>query len=317
MKRLLLVTAALCLIGQGVSAQKEITFIKHEHYDDSNVPEIEEGRFTYDAQGRFLSGESTRTEDGEVTTFRTDYSYESDQKIIGKTVVAVPGYGDMEITVTAPLTNGLLGEWSLTEVFSGMTLASERQVMVYNDQGRLIKTTFYSSEDIDEIDHTELAWEDGNIATATDYENDVKDQVCRYTYDMTRPAPASHISAFLLYSMPAELFGFQFMAGLYPHYGMKPKNLLIKQNYEISGTEVITSTYEFDADGYITRIELFEDGTRTDVYNLVHEAVSAGISNVSADNGGDSAYHTLQGYRVAVPQKSGIYVRNGRKILVK
>ncbi len=63
-------------------------------------------------------------------------------------------------------------------------------------------------------------------------------------------------------------------------------------------------------------------GTRDENLGVLHakfagfEEEVTGISNVSTESVSDNGYYTLQGVKVAQPQK-GVYVKNGKKVIIK
>jgi hypothetical protein len=42
-----------------------------------------------------------------------------------------------------------------------------------------------------------------------------------------------------------------------------------------------------------------------------------GINNVNMDNHYDDYYYTLDGVRIENPTKKGIYIKNGKKVMIK
>ena len=47
------------------------------------------------------------------------------------------------------------------------------------------------------------------------------------------------------------------------------------------------------------------------------ENIPAGINNVSAKQGKGTMYYTLDGVRIEKPMKKGIYIKNGKKVVIK
>ena len=95
-----------------------------------------------------------------------------------------------------------------------------------------------------------------------------------------------------------------------PYTAMKSQHLItgIKK-----GNKESVLKYQFDNDGDINKIDVYVNGVKTDTYTF--DLVVSGIKEVT-DVNEESPYFSLQGYQVTNPRK-GIFVRNGRKIVVK
>jgi hypothetical protein len=61
---------------------------------------------------------------------------------------------------------------------------------------------------------------------------------------------------------------------------------------------------------------LFAEGSANGI-SFAIDGEETAIKNVNTRTNSDDAWYTLQGVRVAQPNQSGIYIRNGQKVVVK
>jgi hypothetical protein len=112
---------------------------------------------------------------------------------------------------------------------------------------------------------------------------------------------------------------FVHMFGFYDHIGITPQNLPETVSYykDEKPLGLYTYQYEINGDGDVVEITITseKDGS-SNVYTLEWEETT-GIEAVTSDIG-RSGYYTLDGMRLQnAPLRSGVYLYNGKKYVVK
>lgn len=313
-KHYLLSSLAAMLLALPMQAQsgKQITSITHEDRNDK-----EESTFTYDASGRIIAAHTISTSGGDdPMDFASTFSYDdAAQTISSHTVISCYGEQIIEDAV-GTLSNGHISKIVIDDLEPGGSVAGAIFEVSYDGDGHAIKTESKLTTPGEEFLRTEsiLLWQDGNLVNVTTNDNDIQEgvstTVTRIHYDTAKPAPKNPIVAYMLMDLPMDVSSMQVLLPMLPYMGFTPRNLATGWD---DGEDQVSAAYEYDGDGDISRIEVFTNQDKSDTYIFGHGY--SGISNVHADQP-DDAYYSLQGHKVNHP-KRGIYVRSGRKVVVR
>lgn len=311
----------MLLLGQSAWAQagKQVTSVHHVFTAESKVWEKEAGSedatFTYDAQGRILTGHTLVTLPSGNMEFNTTFGYnESAQTVTSTTSINVPGLPpgySIQMLTEAKLENNLVKELTETNIVTGAGQEIDKQFFERDSEGRIIKVSQTDPDHPDRDTYDVLVWEGGNIVSTTTSDKSGSSDVTLHSYDLTHEAPQKGWPCYMVMGAPFQVSALQIMLAALDHFGPASKNLLSSNKYS---SHELTFAYEFDADGDVSKLEVRKDGTLVSTYTF--GLSSAGIGEVIADRT-DSSYYTLQGYRVAVPKKGQVYICNGRKVVVK
>lgn len=313
----------MLLLGQHAIAQtgKRITSIHHEFTAESRVWEkqagTEDATFTYDGQGRITSGHTVVTLPTGTMEFTTTYDFnEAAQKVTGTTSVLTPtlsaGY-TIEMIAESLLENNLIKEHTITTNVTGAQSEIDQQFWERDGQGRIIKVTQHDPTHPDRDTYDVMAWENGNIVSTTNYDRNGSGHVTTHTYDMTRQAPQAAWLAFALMSGNFQVASIQMLMGASDYFGPMPLNLVTANSNSSRETAI---SYEYDADGDITKIEVRYDNQLVSTYTFGLGTTAISAIEHSPLNTEHSGVYNLNGQRVSQPTK-GLYIRNGRKVIVK
>jgi hypothetical protein len=86
-----------------------------------------------------------------------------------------------------------------------------------------------------------------------------------------------------------------------PQYSTYDTEALYNRTYGLAGTENVAAAKEY---GFSI---MFEDDATTEIKNV----------SAQSGNGTDDAYYTMEGIRMSKPSTKGLYIHNGKKIIVK
>lgn len=292
------------------NGDKEVVRINHLYADggssiyDSPTGE-DNATFTFDEQGRIISAKSEDGVDGTVFSSTYDYGVST---IKGTTVINSED-GQIKINSVGQLNGNRVTEIRMTEDWGGESFESVL-TLGYDSDGYIISS---HTEEEDGYTHTDqMVWDNGNLTQVDGIVGD--GNLYEYRYDMSKLSPRSEVLSYMLMTLPFDLGTIQFMLCFYPYMGYHPRNLLTGTKESNDGKIYdYRFAYEFDNDGDITKIEVYENDNLTDVYTLGLGA--SGIQDIVADRIG-SEYYSLQGNRVKSPRK-GIYIRDGHKVVVR
>jgi len=319
-RKSLLIVVALLTLGQIAVAQsgKQITAIQHDFNGSANSElgtGSESATFTYDAQGRPVSGHlKVSSANGGNEEVNATYTYDDAAQTINGTMTLTfsempPG---MFITVTADakLENGLLKETLLTTNVPMANVEYDKSTYEYDAEGYVTKVSTSDMASGSGNESQEIVWADGNVTSWTSTRASGSTKVTTFTYDMSQPGPKNPYVCMIPLQFSFGLTGMMIMMPVVPYMGLMPKNLITSQT---SKDKVLTLAYEYDGDGDVSKLEVFVNGSKTDTFTF--GLSSSGISELRADDK-EAPYYTLDGCRVTAPGK-GIYIHNGRKVLVK
>lgn len=315
--RHLLLIGVLVMSGQTTFAQSGKNIAGVSHVYETDPGNHEESSFEYDARGRMIHAKSIdyRVDGGypEEDVWTTDYTYDDAAGTITSNTALSSGGATYTFVVVAKLTGGLITEITVDEYLSAYHF-TEKLTMEYDASGRVVKSA--TTSDIHEYSESTIIWEDGNVLKTIDVESGHDTNIMYHIYDMTRPAPRNKQLAYMIMGMPIDVSSCQMMMGMYEYMGYAPKNLVVGVKKERNGSisKERNFVYEYDADGDISRIECYSDGTLTDTF--VFGLSAAGVQEIEMEKA-DAPFYTLQGYQTSAPRKGSIIIRNGRKVVSK
>lgn len=196
--------------------------------------------FKYDNNGRLIEATESYEEDGYEDTDTYQFIWGDD----AIKVIINPTYN-----YTLTLKNGLVQSSDLDD---------EDRIFTYNSSNRLIKSTAkYEDETFSAI------WDGDKLVSISEYENDAI-----LTYGTScKKGYFPFIATLMTYDGDAALFmAHPEIAGM--RTNQLPTKITWTDNY---GSEISTLTYEFDKEGYISKIvgeEIFNGSTETYTYTL-------------------------------------------------
>ena len=315
--RQLLFISGLLMLGLTAYAQRGKNFVSINHQYVEEPGCYEESNFEYDTRGRLvhvLSHDYTVVGSSSAeTVWTTDYTYDDAAGTISSvSTVATPVY-TMNFTVNATLTGNHVTHMTIIQDMPAYGYhAEDNMSMEYDATGKVVKSDNTNDNGVTH-NSSVIRWEDGNAVETTET-GEGETRVYNHIYDTTRPAPLNAKLAYLLMGMPVEVCTAQMMIGMYDYMGYTPKNLVVGVKHSRNGatTSEKNFVYEFDADGDISRIECYRNGTLTDTYVL--GLTAAGVQEIEAEKT-DAPYYTLQGCQTSAPRKGSIYIRNGHKVI--
>jgi len=314
--RHLLFISGLLMLGQTTIAQTGKNFVSINHQYVQEPGSYEESNFEYDTRGRLIRAQTNdHVVDGsysEESVWITDYTYDEAAGTITSNSTITSTMYTMTFTVEAKLTGNRVTTMTIIQDVASLYHSEDNMSMEYDATGKVVKSDNTNDNGVTH-NSSVIRWEDGNAVETTET-GEGETRVYNHIYDTTRPAPLNAKLAYLLMGMPVEVCTAQMMIGMYDYMGYTPKNLVVGVKHSRNGatTSEKNFVYEFDADGDISRIECYRNGTLTDTYVL--GLTAAGVQEIEAEKT-DAPYYTLQGCQTSAPRKGSVYIRNGHKVI--
>ena len=320
MKKNLYFLLAVLLMGTGSIMAQEVKSVKHDYvYDGNNF--TEEFSMTFDNQGRLVSSHCTANGiEGYALDIECDETYTySGNTIEGELVQKVSG---MEVGTTKfryQLSNGLLVSSHQEAPDGAGGLIMVDGAMEYDSNGRMKKdatTNYFDGGSV--TDYGYYTWTGGNL-TGYDFEED--GQIThKATNTFGKQSTSSQMLGHLFggtVTFPYHITFVGVTVGALLWAGPHSDNLMTERTVnDFSEGKTINNRYEYDMDGngLINTIRVFTDGQHTDTYYITWGENSS-IHDIATSHP-DSQWYSLNGHAVSQPKK-GIYIRNGKKVLLK
>ena len=300
MKKILLLSLLLA-IPFSLFAGKRLTTLTHTSKSSS-----ESGVFTYDEEGRICQLDLS---DSRGRSSTCTYTYGDSRIELYHT--------DGNKTVVYELEDGKVK--TMTVAWPGEYVTVKDEFFYEGD--KLVKVILYSEG---ENEYSDITWNGDNIAEYYHIsgEGTNKEAWHRLTYT------ASELSSTPLVNTLFDCAGstspnfndFIYMIGFYRHIGTTPATIFATMNHDSDEKPQGLYTYQYDTngDGDVVKVTITreKDGS-THVYDLEWEDAPDGIRTVSADPVRTDSY-TLNGIRLqGAPTQQGVYIRNGKKMIVK
>lgn len=214
-------------------------------------------------------------------------------------------------------------------ITSGKTLYDGDEVEIdltftYNSDNQLVSVVSKEREKgYPDVSTTTDAWKwnGDNLSSWTEVAEDDEDLdtlTSTFTYDGVTAEPV--MSALFGFSQELYLDDFFVILAIYPYLGSLPKNLFKNVKHNDAENRDWDFNYSYEQNGYgdIAKVTItYKDRTYVYTFDWEDGAIPSGINSItigSSENGG--AYYNLQGQRVNNPRK-GLYILNGKKVVVK
>jgi len=303
MKKILLLSL-LFAIPFSSFAGKRLTTLTH-----IGKYKTESGVFTYDEEGRICQLDLSNSDGGSSTC---TYTYYGDSRI-------ELYHTDGNETVVYELENGKVKTMTIDWPAEYLTVRDE---LIYEGD-KLVEMNLYAGgEGADE--HNYITWNGDNIAEyyhiSGEGTNKEAWKKLTFTHSELSSTPLVNTLFDWAGSTSPNFNDFIYVIGFYKYIGTTPKNLFATTNHDSDEKPQGLYTYQYDtnADGDVVKVTITreKDGSMN-VYDLEWEDAPDGIRTVSADPVATDSY-TLNGIRLqGAPAQRGVYIRNGRKMIVK
>ena len=300
MKKILLLSLLLA-IPFSLFAGKRLTTLTHTSKSSS-----ESGVFTYDEEGRICQLDLS---DSRGRSSTCTYTYGDSRIELYHT--------DGNKTVVYELEDGKVKTMTVDWPAEYVTVKDE----FFYEGDKLVKIILYSEG---ENEYNDITWNGDNIAEYYHIsgEGTNKEAWHRLTYTASELSSTPLVNTLFDWagSTSPNFNDFIYMIGFYRHIGTTPANLFATMNHDSDEKPQGLYTYQYDTngDGDVVKVTITreKDGS-THVYDLEWEDAPDGIGTVSADPVRTDSY-TLNGIRLqGAPTQQGVYIRNGKKMIVK
>ena len=300
MKKILLLSLLLA-IPFSLFAGKRLTTLTHTSKSSS-----ESGVFTYDEEGRICQLDLS---DSRGRSSTCTYTYGDSRIELYHT--------DGNKTVVYELEDGKVKTMTVDWPAEYVTVKDE----FFYEGDKLVKIILYSEG---ENEYNDITWNGDNIAEYYHIsgEGTNKEAWHRLTYTASELSSTPLVNTLFDWagSTSPNFNDFIYMIGFYRHIGTTPANLFATMNHDSDEKPQGLYTYQYDTngDGDVVKVTITreKDGS-THVYDLEWEDAPDGIRTVSADPVRTDSY-TLNGIRLqGAPTQQGVYIRNGKKMIVK
>ena len=300
MKKILLLSLLLA-IPFSLFAGKRLTTLTHTSKSSS-----ESGVFTYDEEGRICQLDLS---DSRGRSSTCTYTYGDSRIELYHT--------DGNKTVVYELEDGKVKTMTVDWPAEYVTVKDE----FFYEGDKLVKIILYSEG---ENEYNDITWNGDNIAEYYHIsgEGTNKEAWHRLTYTASELSSTPLVNTLFDWagSTSPNFNDFIYMIGFYRHIGTTPANLFATMNHDSDEKPQGLYTYQYDTngDGDVVKVTITreKDGS-THVYDLEWEDAPDGIRTVSADPVHTDSY-TLNGIRLqGAPTQQGVYIRNGKKMIVK
>ena len=300
MKKILLLSLLLA-IPFSLFAGKRLTTLTHTSKSSS-----ESGVFTYDEEGRICQLDLS---DSRGRSSTCTYTYGDSRIELYHT--------DGNKTVVYELEDGKVKTMTVDWPAEYVTVKDE----FFYEGDKLVKIILYSEG---ENEYNDITWNGDNIAEYYHIsgEGTNKEAWHRLTYTASEQSSTPLVNTLFDWagSTSPNFNDFIYMIGFYRHIGTTPANLFATMNHDSDEKPQGLYTYQYDTngDGDVVKVTITreKDGS-THVYDLEWEDAPDGIRTVSADPVHTDSY-TLNGIRLqGAPTQQGVYIRNGKKMIVK
>lgn len=301
MKKILLLSL-LFAIPFSSFAGKRLTTLTH-----IGKYKTESGVFTYDEEGRICQLDLSNS-DGRSST--CTYTYYGDSRI-------ELYHTDGNKTVVYELEDGKVKTVTIDWPAEYLTVRDE---LIYEGD-KLVEMDSYSGG-TDERNY--ITWNGDNIAESYHIsgEGTNRESWERLTFTPSELSSTPLVTTLFEWSGSTSpgFDDFIYIIGFYRHIGTTPANLFATMTHDSKKKPQGLYTYQYDTngDGDVVKVTITreKDGS-TDVYDLEWEDAPDGIRTVSADPVRTDSY-TLNGIRLqGAPTQQGVYIRNGKKMIVK
>jgi len=305
MKKILLLSLLLAIPFSSFAGKRLTTLTHIGKY------KTESGVFTYDEEGRICQLDLS---DSRGRSSTCTYTYYGDSRI-------ELYHTDGNKTVVYELEDGKVKTTTIDWPAEYLTVRDE----FFYEGDKLVEMDLYAGgEGADERNY--ITWNGDNIAEYYHISGEGTNR--EYWYRLTYTA--SELSSTPLVNALFECIGstspgfdeFIYMIGFYKHIGTTPANLFATMTHDSKSKKesqgLYTYQYDTNGDGDVVKVTITreKDGS-TDVYDLEWEDAPDGIGTVSADPVPTDSY-TLNGIRLqGAPTQQGVYIRNGKKMIVK
>lgn len=294
----------MCLVSPSSWADKKLVCITQD-----NGSKVSRGDIEYDSEGR-------------VTRFEISHNNENGHSFVANYI----GSESIEIieternprdeetyTYNYTLSDGKLltvGQFfdQLHPLSDGV---NEYPATVFYENNKIVRLAYvYGGM---EYMPSTMTWNGDNPA---EWKNDNEHTI--YTYNTISTHPIIHAIFGFWFAQPSIGDMYESLM-LYPYYGDLPKGLFEHIHYEeYRDTFEYDFAYETDSDGYVTKAVVTSD-YRTWTYTLEWEG-TASVKDIPSDNtfSGKTDIYTLDGRRLqGEPTQKGVYIRNGKAIVIK
>lgn len=302
MKKILLLSLLLA-IPFSLFAGKRLTTLTH-----IGKYKTESGVFTYDEEGRICQLDLS---DSRGRSSTCTYTYGDSRIELYHT--------DGNKTVVYELEDGKVKTMTIDWPAEYLTVRDE---LIYEGDKPVEMNLYAGGEGADE--HNYITWNGDNIAEYYHIsgEGTNKEAWHRLTYTASELSSTPLVNALFEWSFSTSpgFDDFIYITGFYKHIGTTPANLFATMTHDSDEKPQGLYTYQYDTngDGDVVKVTITreKDGS-TDVYDLEWEDAPDGIRTVSADPVPTDSY-TLNGIRLqGAPTQQGVYIRNGKKMIVK
>ena len=303
MKKILLLSL-LFAIPFSSFAGKRLTTLTH-----IGKYKTESGVFTYDEEGRICQLDLS---DSRGRSSTCTYTYYGDSRI-------ELYHTDGNKTVVYELEDGKVKTTTIDWPAEYLTVRDE---LIYEGD-KLVEMDLYSGG-ADERNY--ITWNGDNIAESYHIsgEGTNRESWKRLTFTPSELSSTPLVNALFecIGSTSPGFDEFIYITGFYKHIGTTPANLFATITHDSKSKKesqgLYTYQYDTNGDGDVVKVTITreKDGS-TDVYDLEWEDAPDGIRTVSADPVATDSY-TLNGIRLqGAPAQRGVYIRNGKKMIVK
>lgn len=271
----------------------------------------ERGVFTYDDQGRVCRVDIVK---GQNNTRNFTYTYYGDSRIECNS-------SDDNTTVIYELDNGKVITMTIDMPSENLTVQDE---FVY-DGDKLVEMNLYVIRNGQKYPHERntITWNGDNIAEYYHIQGEGTNKEAWKKYTFT----ASNLSSTPLvntlfdcsFSTSPDYDDWIYMIGFFEHIGTTPKNLCETMIHDSDEKPQGQYTYQYgtNSDGDVVNITLTHDKDGSSVSYTLEWEEYTGIVAITSDSGrGD--FYTIDGRHLqGAPTQRGIYIRDGRKYIVK
>lgn len=300
MKKILLLSLLFAIPFSSFAGKRLTTLTHIDEYG------TESGVFTYDEEGRICQLDLSNSDGGSSTC---TYTYYGDSRI-------ELYHTDGNKTVVYELEDGKVKTVTIDWPAEYLTVRDE---LIYEGD-KLVEMDLYSGG-ADERNY--ITWNGDNIAESYHIwgEGTNRESWERLTFTPSELSSTPLVNALFEWS-GRDFNDFIYIIGFYRHIGTTPANLFATMTHDSKSKKetmgLYTYQYDTNGDGDVVKVTITreKDGS-TDVYDLEWEDAPDGIRTVSADPVRTDSY-TLNGIRLqGAPAQRGVYIRNGRKMIVK
>jgi len=315
----------MLLASAGVSAQRLVSRITHD-YVHGEGPVHEEATFSYDHLGRLVSSHSSGNPGyiGQTMDESVSYSPDGSQMTVNLSLQYEEKYEfAYNVQTVYELVDGRIVSFtsrvsSLNEYDLDLATGS----VEYDGQGHVVKaaaTTHdqYSGENYTEEDR--YFWSGNDLTSSERWHADKLAKKCVFT-PCTTATTDNRLLRMLFGGLcedntakelgTIELVMYYNMGDAAP--GLLTESVYTGKNY----TTTLRYEYECDANGDIVTVLTYRDGKAESVYRVDWQD-GASIDGIAVHDNTREVWHSLDGRRVAHPATKGIYVKDGRKVVVR